>query len=275
MKRLIKRLKDVRSKDLQLNTCNLEKLRHVSDIMNHAKRILFITGAGLSADSQLPTYRGIGGLYNDQYTEEGIPIEEALSGQMLSLRPELTWGHLTRIEAACRGATFNRGHQVIAEMEAHFGHVWTLTQNVDGFHHKAGTRNLIDIHGSLHDVLCTACNFRDRVEDYQHFVDLPPRCPDCSSLLRPDVVLFGEMLPMQKLETLYREAALGFDLVFTVGTSSGFPYIVEPIVQAKRWGIPTVEINPGRTEVSNMVDYKIEDRAAIVLDALWRMVRRG
>lgn len=258
-----------------MNASDLEKIRQVSDIVNHSKRMLFITGAGLSADSHLPTYRGVGGLYNDQYTAEGIPIEEALSGQMLKLRPELTWGHISRIESACRGATFNRGHQVIAEMESHFEAVWTLTQNVDGFHHKAGTKNLIDIHGTIHDLLCTVCDYTDQVEDYQHIEALPPFCPWCGELVRPNVVLFGEMLPMQKLETLYREAAQGFDVIFTVGTSSGFPYIVEPIMQAKRFGIPTVEINPGVTEVSRIVDYKIEDRAATVLDELWRMVRKG
>lgn len=253
----------------------MEKIRHVSDIVSQAKRLLFITGAGLSADSHLPTYRGIGGLYNDQYTEEGMPIEEALSGHMLELRPELTWGHIRRIESACRGATFNRGHQVIAEMERHFESVWTLTQNVDGFHYKAGTRNLIDIHGSIHDLRCIACAYRDHVDDYQEFAETLPKCPDCGQLVRPDVVLFGEMLPMQKLETFYREAAEGFDVVFTIGTSSGFPYIVEPILQAKRFGIPTVEINPGLTEVSGMVDYKIGDRAAPVLDALWGLIRKG
>jgi NAD-dependent deacetylase len=275
MKRLIKRIKGKSRKDLALDPKELEKINQVKDIVNHSKRMLFITGAGLSADSQLPTYRGIGGLYNDQFTEEGIPIEEALSGHMLKQRPELTWGHISRIETACRGAQYNRGHEVIAEMETHFEAVWTLTQNVDGFHHKAGTRNLIDIHGTIHDLLCTVCDYKDRVNDYQHIEEIPPKCPSCGSLVRPNVVLFGEMLPMEKLETLYRQAAEGFDVIFTVGTSSGFPYIVEPILQAKRFGIPTVEINPGWTEVSNMVDYKIEDRAAPVLDALWRMVRKG
>ena len=103
----------------------------------------------MSADSGLPTYRGVGGLYNRGETEEGFAIEEMLSGPMFRQKPEWTWKYLREVEQACRGATFNRGHAVLAEMERHFERVWTLTQNVDGFHHRAGSRNVIAIHGDL------------------------------------------------------------------------------------------------------------------------------
>jgi NAD-dependent deacetylase len=158
--------------------------------LQRCRNLLFITGAGLSADSGLPTYRGVGGLYNGGDTEEGPPIEEMLSGEMFAQRPAWTWKYLRQVENACRTATFNHGHAVLAEMERHFPRVWTLTQNVDGLHRAAGARNVIDIHGDLRTLRCTRCPHRVTVADYSGLADLP-RCPDCTALLRPDVVLCG------------------------------------------------------------------------------------
>ena len=105
-----------------------QTIEAVLRILHQCESILFITGAGISADSGLPTYRGIGGLYEVEDTEEGIPIEVILSGPMLRKNPELTWKYPAQIADGARGASFNRAHQVIAEMEQHFSRVWTLTQ---------------------------------------------------------------------------------------------------------------------------------------------------
>ena len=110
--------------------------------MRRARRLLFITGAGISADSGLPTYRGIGGLYNDQTTEDHFSIETALSGAMLDAQPAITWKYLHQIESTCRGARFNDAHAIIADLDNHF-EVCVLTQNIDGFHRNAGSRYLI------------------------------------------------------------------------------------------------------------------------------------
>lgn len=250
----------------------IETIQRVARSLAGRESILVITGAGLSADSGLPTYRGIGGLYEEKLTGEGLEIETVLSGATLRTRPELTWKYLIEIERATRGATFNRGHQVIAEMEAHFPRVWTLTQNVDGFHGAAGSRNVIDIHGDLHELFCVACEFRRSVPNYEGLA-MPPHCPGCGAVLRPDVVLFGEMLPMTKMDMLYREWDRGFDMVFSIGTSSLFPYIAEPIRSARALGVPTVEINPGETEVSALVTERIRHGAARALDAIWDYYR--
>ena len=103
-------------------------------LLSAAKRILFITGAGLSADSGLPTYRGVGGLYEGALTDIGLPIEQALSGEVFRSRPDITWRYLAQIESSCRGARPNAGHYAIARLAALHGKVTTLTQNVDGFH---------------------------------------------------------------------------------------------------------------------------------------------
>lgn len=256
---------------MSLDPSAVAAIDRVVELLRPESRLLFVTGAGLSADSGLPTYRGIGGLYEGGLpTTEGFPIEEVLSGLMLRIRPGLTWRYLLEIARSAQGATFNRGHQVIAAMESHFADVWTLTQNVDGFHQAAGSRNVIDIHGDLHRLICTRCEFaREITGDEDLDFDLPPRCPDCGAVVRPDVVLFGEELPADKFERIRTRLAKGFSVVFSVGTSSLFPYIEAPLYHAISCGTPTVEINPGRTDLSGDVDIQIPASAAEALDAIW------
>ncbi|MBL7151879.1 MAG: NAD-dependent protein deacylase, partial [Candidatus Omnitrophica bacterium] len=239
-----------------LETAGGKAIAKIVRLLKDCKSILFITGAGISADSGLPTYRGIGGLYNDKLTEDGIPVETALAGETLKTQPAVTWKYLSQIEKNCRSARFNRGHEVIAEIEKHFERVWVLTQNIDGFHHAAGSRNVIDIHGDMHKLACMRCGWRGRVEDYSR-IKIPPACPDCAGIARPEVVFFGEMLPQDKLAVLRRELMRGFDVYFSIGTSSVFPYIQQPIVVANHLGRPTVEINPEDTEISSLADIKL------------------
>jgi len=240
----------------------------VADILHRARSILFVTGAGLSADSGLPTYRGIGGLYEDRTTDDGLAIEDALSGEMFARRPELTWRHIHEIELACRGARPNRGHQIIALFQRRFPRVVVVTQNVDGFHRRAGAKDVIEIHGDVHALRCTVCDWRDRVADFSQLA-LPPRCPRCRAIVRPDVVLFGEMLPAAPFARLENELARGFDVVFAIGTSAVFPYIARPVLLARARGRPAVEINPGTTDLSDIVDFRIQAPARAALRALW------
>jgi NAD-dependent deacetylase len=238
-----------------------------------ARRMLFITGAGVSADSGLPTYRGIGGLYDGNATDEGYAIEEALSGEMMAQRPEITWKYLGQIEANCRGARPNAAHAAIAWLEAIKGRgdVTVLTQNIDGLHRAAGSRELIEIHGTLHRLSCTGCGLRREVADYAGLA-IPPSCPECGSLLRPDVVLFGEALPPGAVQRLIATLERGVDLVFSIGTTSVFPYIAEPVFDALRRGVPTVEINPGASRVSDYVDYRLRMGAAQAMTELRRRI---
>lgn len=253
---------------MKANAKQGDKIAQVVALLNKSKSILFITGAGLSADSGLPTYRGIGGLYNDKTTEEGLSIEMALAGSTLEKQPQVTWKYLAQIEKNCRNARYNRGHEVIAEMEKRFERVWILTQNIDGFHHTAGSKNVIDIHGNMHRLLCVRCGWRKTIADFSE-IEIPPRCPECTGIVRPDVVFFGEMLPEDKLAMLLRELKQGFDTYFSIGTTSVFPYIQQPILYAKSCGSPTVEINPAETEVSHIVDIKLDMRAAEALEMIW------
>lgn len=248
-----------------------DKIHKVSSLLKGCKSILFITGAGISADSGLPTYRGIGGLYNDTTTEDGIPIEMVLAGETLYTHPEVTWKYLSQIEKNCRQAKFNRAHQVIAEVERIFERVWVLTQNIDGFHRDAGSENVIEIHGNMHKLICLKCKWRTRVKDYSQLSSMPPLCPKCKGVIRPEVVLFGEMLPDYECQVLSEELAKGFDIYFSIGTTSVFPYVQQPIIEAKRLKRPTIEINPAQTEVSRIVDIKINLGAAVALDKIWNI----
>ncbi|MCM8596425.1 NAD-dependent deacylase [Accumulibacter sp.] len=242
-------------------------LDEISARLASARRVLFITGAGISADSGLPTYRGVGGLYDGEVTEEGLPIETVLSGAMFSVRPDITWKYLAQIERNCRGALPNAAHLAIAELEATLDHVLVFTQNVDGLHRKAGSKRLIEIHGNLHDLVCTSCDFAESVEDLSGR-PLPPVCPACGGVLRPLVVLFGEALPESAIGRLVAELEQGMDMVFTIGTSGVFPYIAAPVVWAAEAGIPSVEINPLVTRLTPHVTYHLPIGAAEAMGAI-------
>ncbi len=249
------------------------ELEQTAEWVAAAKRILFITGAGISADSGLPTYRGIGGLYDNNHTEDGIPIEVALSGEMMQSRPEITWKYLLQIERACRGAGHNLAHRVIADIERMKPASWVLTQNIDGFHCTAGSKNLIEIHGQVGELYCSKCLHRETVPDYSH-IDEIPYCSRCHNVMRPAVVLFGEMLPERAVMQLHREMLRGFDLVISIGTTSVFPYIAQPVFEARKWGAKAVEINPGITEVSPFVNLRLPMRAAQALEQIHNLLGR-
>lgn len=247
-------------------------IQEFANILADAKNAFVVTGAGLSAESGLPTYRGVGGLYNNRDTDDGMPIEKALSGPVFQTQPEITWKYLAEIEAAARDKTFNRGHQILAEMESFFDSIWIMTQNVDGFHSAAGSNQVIEIHGNLHRMKCTACDYVKHYDDYENF-QLPPICPDCQADVRPDIVLFEEMLPSAAVEQLQACAAMSFDVVISIGTSSNFAYIIQPVLMASQLGVPTIEINPQQTDLSSVVDLHVQTGAVQALAGAWEILQ--
>ena len=250
----------------------------LAQLMRGMKRLMVITGAGISSESGLPTYRGVSGLYNQQETSDGISIEEALSGKTWLSHPEIVWKHLLQIEESCRNATFNSSHQILAEMEQMY-EICILTQNIDGFHHLAGSSNIIDIHGNLYELSCQSCGQITQVKSYTQLEKIPPDCPSCQGgrgggLLRPNVVLFGEFLAQKKVSKLQNEMNRGYDLVMSIGTTSVFPYISAPVFDAQSLGKPVVEINPAPTEVSDCANFIFRKRAEQVLPELWKELRK-
>lgn len=212
-----------------------------------------ITGAGISAESGIPTYRGVGGIYDDP--AEGERTVEALSGPTLRSDPDRTWRAVAALARHTLDAQPNAAHWAIAQMENDLEDVVVLTQNVDGLHRQAGSSNVIDIHGDVLATRCVSCDARTRLTRAElALLDATPPCPACDAHLRPDAVLFEEMLDPHKVQRMqdafYRDPP---DLVLVVGTSAMFPYIAEPVYVAARCGRVTVEVNPERTPLSDAV----------------------
>lgn len=243
--------------------------------LQRSERILVITGAGLSADSGMPTYRGLGGLYNG-LTAEGLPIEAAISGPMLQRDPALCWKYLAELARACLRAAPNTGHEAIAELQRRKPGCWVLTQNIDGFHRQAGSpaERLIEIHGELRPLFCQSCGTES--DDLEAHLEraLPPRCATCGGVLRPPVVLFEELLPEVAINTLYAQLRQGFEAVLLVGTTASFPYIAEPVLRTRAVGGFTAEVNPAPSELGSRVDVKIEGRALDILPRLLSHIYR-
>lgn len=240
-----------------------------------ARSIGVITGAGISAESGIPTYRGKGGIYDDP--EQGDRTIEALSAPTLRTDPDRAWQAIAKIAGAASGAQPNAAHHALVEIERKVERFVLLTQNVDGFHAAAGTRNLIDIHGDTFKLLCMKCGRRgdlSREPDIEPCIQTivatgkAPRC-ECGGTIRPDVVFFGEMLPEAKVQRLHDEFYHRVpDVVISVGTSNMFPYIVQPVLIAAQQGRLTVEINPEETEISGYVAYHLKAKAGEALTAI-------
>ena len=223
--------------------------------------ILVITGAGLSADSGLQTFRGAGGLWRN-YNPMSLATPEAFARD-----PKLVWEWYgwRRVEAI--RAKPNAAHVALAELAARNRDCLIVTQNVDDLHERAQTPadQLIHVHGDLFLNRCTNCSYSDH-----HAIstdDLPPRCPGCQdSLLRPGVVWFGEMLDaniLSRVDDFISRAECG--LVLVVGTTATFHYIVDWALRGKRFGGILVEVNPEETELSDAADVVYRKRAAEVL----------
>lgn len=238
------------------------------EALGSVRAIGAITGAGISVESGIPSYRGKGGIYDDPV--EGHRTVEALSGPTLQSDPQRTWEVMATLGRQSLAAEPNLGHRALAEMEARVDRFTLLTQNVDGLHRRAGSKNLIEIHGGLENLYCMHCARTAEPIDL-HLLQGVPRC-DCGGVIRPDVVLFGEMLSAEKLQRLneafYEQTP---DLVIIIGTSAMFPYIVEPVLFAQRHGKLTIEINP-QPALARGVGYVLTGSASaylpLILDAL-------
>lgn len=209
------------------------------------ERVLVLTGAGVSAESGLATFRGPGGLW------EGRPARELATPQAFRSDPVEVWRFYDWRRREAAKAEPNPGHLAIARFQRARPGVALVTQNVDGLHQRAGSAEVVELHGSLWTLRCTR-DGREREDRTVPFPELPPRC-ECGATLRPGVVWFGENLPVGPFGTA-RELALAASLVLVVGTSS----LVHPAASlpslARARGAWVVEINPEPTVLTPDVD---------------------
>ena len=225
-----------------------------------ARRVVVLTGAGISAESGVPTFRDAQTGLWASYDPTELATPEAFGRD-----PALVWNWYAWRRQLVAKARPNAGHLALARWEAAGIELTVVTQNVDGLHLRAGSRRVIELHG---DIARTVCSVeRSEVTGWEQDERTPPRCPSCGAALRPDVVWFGEMLPEGAVEAAVRaiEAA---DLVLSVGTSS----LVQPAASlplaALRHGIPVVEVNPGETPLTAQVDFSLRGTAGEVLPVL-------
>jgi len=220
--------------------------------LSSARSVTVLTGAGISADSGVPTFRGADGLWR-HYRAEDLATPEAFARD-----PRLVWEWYNWRRELIATKRPNPAHDAVAEMERRFKQFWLITQNVDGLHRDAGSQQLSEIHGNIWMVRCTAC--RRIVENREVPIAILPLCGSCGGLLRPHIVWFGESLAEEDLEK--SAAALqSSDVCLIVGTSglvypaAGFGAI------AKQAGAFIVEINLDSTPHSSLADATLQGRA--------------
>jgi NAD-dependent deacetylase len=246
-----------------------ERVDAVGVLLTQARSALFITGPGLSADSALPHFRGMPGLAR-KTAHDGKLLEAALAAETLARTPKVTWRTLLEMDRHVTAARPNPGHAALVSLERALPRTTIMTINVDRLHQRAGSRNVIEMHGALHDLACRRCEMSTRHDSYAQ-LPLPPICAICGAVLRPDMPLFGEALPPDPFTRLQAELDLGFDLVFSIGLSTMFPYLARPLLIAKQDGVPTVEIGHARTDMSDVVDFALAGGPARVLAMLWEV----
>ncbi|MGC8973091.1 MAG: NAD-dependent protein deacetylase [Thermoproteus sp.] len=240
-------------------------MEEVAKALANSKFAVAFTGAGISAESGVPTFRGPGGLW-ERYRPEDLATPEAFWRD-----PVLVWRWYRWRQELIYNATPNPAHLALAELESLGVLKAVITQNVDGLHKRAGSRRVVELHGNIWRARCTSCGRELPIE--RPVDEIPPRCPHCGGLLRPAVVWFGEPLPRDAWEEALSLASSA-DFMLVVGTSGVvYPAAYIPRI-AKRNGAVVAVVDPGETALDDIADFKIRGRAAEVLPRLAVEVRR-
>ena len=233
----------------------------LQNIFDSARRVVVLTGAGISAESGVPTFRGGGN--SEVWTWRGRPVTELSSAQLIATDPKLVWEWFDYRRGMLLEVAPNGGHVALARWERRFEEFTLITQNIDDLHRIAGSQNVLELHGNIWRARCLRCasTFESRECPLE---DSPPTCLVCGAAARPDVVLFGEFLPEGVFERA-EEAASRADLFFVIGTSAVvYPAASLPIA-AKQAGARVIEVNPEQTEISFMCDFTLLGKAGEIL----------
>jgi NAD-dependent deacetylase len=235
----------------------------ISEQIKNYKKIVFVTGAGISQESGIPTFRGNDGLWKNYDPMKLATIDAFYEN------PKLVWGWYNERRKNIFQAQANLGHKAIAELEK-YAQVTVLTQNIDGLHRKAGSSNVLELHGSIVKIKCSVCDYNEEI--LTEISAFPPLCK-CGNILRPDVVWFGELLPQDVWQNAI-EFASQCDLMIIVGTS----LVVSPAntlpLYAKQNNATLIEINPENTELSGEMDEIIRNTSVETLPKLISLFKK-
>lgn len=226
-------------------------------LLSRARSLLVVTGAGISAESGIPTFRGAGGLW------EGFRAQDLATPQAFGADPALVWRWYRWRKKICNDAQPNAGHHAVTALERAIPAFLLLTQNVDGLHPRAGTRQLVELHGNIDTARCTDCGFKRPVPDG----DDVPVCHLCGAPMRPHILWFGETYWDGILERA-QAAAQRAEVCLVVGTSAQVWPPVAVALAAQSAGAHLIDVNPERTDLSEQADVWIQGTAGAVLPAL-------
>jgi len=233
------------------------QIASVAKLLAASKKIAVLTGAGISAESGIPTFRGKDGLWKTHRAEE------LATPSAFSHNPKLVWEWYNWRRTIIFAKEPNPGHKVLAEWEKTFASFVLITQNIDGLHQKAGSHNILELHGNIWRLRCV----KEGTVIENHEVplkEIPPHCPNCQALLRPDVVWFGESLPSSILHQAFIHSSQ-CQVILVIGTSA----VVQPAASlpltAAEAGAKIVEVNPNPTPLTPSSDFSFRGKAGEVL----------
>jgi len=241
------------------------QVEEVVEFLAGAGRVAVLTGAGISAESGVPTFRGKDGLWK-QYKAETLATPEAFERD-----PKLVWEWYDWRRGLIAPVEPNAGHRVIAGWESLFGEMAVITQNVDGLHAKAGSQNVVELHGNIWKLRCTREGTVEEVRD-NPLPHIPPVCPNCGSFLRPHIVWFGESLDPVVLDRA-TDLSESCQVMFVIGTSA----VVHPAASlpyaAARAGAKIIEVNLEPTSLTPHANFFFPGKAGEILPVLDRQLR--
>jgi len=234
-----------------------ERIDELTAVMQKMRNIAVLTGSGISAESGIPTFRGKDGLWK-QYRAEQLATPSAFEQD-----PELVWQWYDWRRGIIGSKKPNAGHEILVRWENRFPSFSLITQNIDGFHQKAGSKEVIELHGNIWKLRCTQEQTVSDVFDVP-LKTIPPLCPTCGSLLRPHVVWFGESLDGNIIQQAF-QLSRSCEMMFVIGTSA----VVQPAASlplgAADSGAKVVEINPDPTPLTPYADFSFKGKAGEVL----------
>lgn len=239
---------------------NFEKIRKASELIRNSNKTMVLTGAGISTESGIPDFRSPGtGLW------ENTDPMEVLSTTVLYNEPERFYKEGFNILLGMMDANPNKGHNILAEMES-LGFIdGIITQNIDNLHHKAGSNYILEVHGNTREAFCMNCGHTVDINILTGKVnnnEIPPKCNICGGILRPDVILFGDMLP-DAFNIAFREVE-NSNLLIVIGSS----LMVAPVNYLPQIANKLIIINKGYTVMDDFAEVKIEGSAGDVLEAI-------
>jgi NAD-dependent deacetylase len=245
---------------LEIGTAMIAIDEHLLNRLASATHVVFFTGAGMSAESGVPTFRGEDGIWKK------LKPEELANFDAFIRNPDMVWEWYKHRKKIMADIVPHKGYEVIARMERMFKDVTVITQNIDNLHRRAGSTNVIELHGNIERNYCIKCGepySNQKILESQHV----PRCERCGGLVRPDVVWFGENLPEEEWDRAVLSASFT-DVFFSIGTSA-VVYPAASIPQyARRSGAYCVEINPEPTPLFKMMNSVMTATAGDALVAL-------